>query len=75
MGNDIDLVDNVMLAIFPKQYLEDEIGYNSVVIERLQVHRVPFETYDWRPNTSPDEYQQDIADIARAFFAKVKLLD
>ncbi|MFD6319824.1 hypothetical protein [Methylorubrum thiocyanatum] len=74
VGNDIDLKGNILLAILPKQYLEDEAGPNAVVIERLKAHEILVETYDWRPNTSPDEYQQDITDLALAFFTKENLL-
>lgn len=74
VGSDIDLKGNILLAILPKQYLEDEDGTNAAVMERLEAHKIPVETYDWRPNTSPNEYQEDITDLACAFFAKGKLL-
>ena len=74
VGNDVDLKGNVLLAILPKQYLEDENGPNAVAVARLHAHGIRVETYDWRPNTSPDDYQQDITDIARAFYSRARLL-
>lgn len=68
LGHDVDLKDNVLLAILPKQYLEDHAGPNAAAIARLKELGVPYRTYDWQPNTAPDEFQDEIAVIARDWF-------
>ncbi|MFT4053843.1 MAG: hypothetical protein QM681_05010 [Novosphingobium sp.] len=70
VDHDVDLKGNALLAILPKQFLEDECGSNGQVVARLAELGVPIEIYDWRPNTSPDEFQETIADVARAWLSK-----
>ncbi|HEY0312283.1 MAG TPA: hypothetical protein VGC56_07275 [Allosphingosinicella sp.] len=68
VDHDIDLQGNVLLAILPKQFLEDQAGPNGRVMRRLADLGIPFETYDWQPNTTPDQFQDVIATIAREWF-------
>ena len=67
--HDVELKGNGLLAILPKQYLEGDSGRNDELLDRLAELGIPFRTYDWRPNSSPDEFQADIAAVARAWFA------
>jgi hypothetical protein len=70
IGHDVDLKGNVLLAILPKQLLEGSSGDNAVLMARLNELDIQIETYDWQPNTMPDEFQEQIAEIARAWFRK-----
>ena len=67
-SRDVQLQGNVLLAIVPKQFLEDPAGPNGAMIARLKELAIPFRTYEWQPNTAPDEFQKDISDIARGFY-------
>jgi hypothetical protein len=70
-SHDVLLKDNVVLAILPKQYLEED-GNNPNLdfITRLKAAGIPWEVYDWQPNTEPDEFQKEIADISKKFFQR-----
>ena len=68
VDHDVDLKGNVLLAILPDKWLEDEGMRNVVVLERLAAHDIDVTTYEWRPNTPPDEYQETIAEIAREWY-------
>lgn len=74
VGHDIDLKGNVLLAILPKQFLEAPSGPNAALMARLGELDIKFETYDWQPNTAPDEFQEQIAEIAGVWFRKEGLL-
>ncbi|MDB5414274.1 MAG: hypothetical protein JWR10_2609 [Rubritepida sp.] len=64
--HDIPLKDNVTLAIIPKQYLEDDDGHGNVdFLDRLNKLNIPWTTYNWQPNTSPNAFQGEIADLVR----------
>ena len=70
IGRDVDLKGNVLLAIIPKQFLEAPSGPNAAFLKRLDDLDIKFESYDWQPNTRPDEFQEQIAEIARTWFKK-----
>lgn len=67
-NHDIDLRGNVLLAILPKQYLEAASGTNNDFIKLLMDWDIDTRVYDWQPNTKPNEFQEEIARIARAWF-------
>lgn len=74
-SHDVQLKDNVLLAILPKQYLEEDGGNpNHDFISRLKSDGIPWEVYDWQPNTTPNEFQEEIARITKKFFQKQGLL-
>jgi hypothetical protein len=74
-SHDVPLNGNVLLAILPKQYLEEDGGNPNVdFISRLKAAGIPWEVYDWQPNTTPDDFQREIADIAKRFFQGQGLL-
>ncbi len=68
VGHDVQLKDNVLLAIVPDRFLEAQAGPNGEIINRLKDLNIPYKTYKWLPNTAPDEYHAEIAKIARAWF-------
>jgi hypothetical protein len=53
------------LLIFPEQLLEDPNGANSALLQSIRDLNVDFETYDWRPNETPDSFADVIAQIMR----------
>jgi len=53
------------LLVFPEQLLEDPLGRNTAFLDMLRVLNIDFETYDWRPNETPDSYADTIADVIR----------
>lgn len=53
------------LLVFPEQLLEDPNGANSVLLKSIRDLNVDFETYDWRPNESPDSFADVIAQKIR----------
>lgn len=72
VDHDVDLKGNVELAIIPRQFLEDPAGPNDAVMKRLKDLGIDYETYEWRPSTAPDEYQEQIAEIARKWYRAQK---
>ncbi|WP_137863672.1 MULTISPECIES: hypothetical protein [unclassified Sphingomonas] len=53
------------LLVFPEQLLEDPNGANSALLKSIRDLNVDFETYDWRPNETPDSFADMIAQIMR----------
>jgi hypothetical protein len=53
------------LLIFPEQLLEDPNGVNAALLQSIRELNVDFETYDWRPNETPDSFADVIAQIMR----------
>jgi hypothetical protein len=53
------------LAIFPQQLIEDDRGKNSPFIEDLTERGLLWETYDWRPNETPDFFMDEVTRIVR----------
>lgn len=53
------------LLVFPEQLLEDPNGTNSALLTAIRDLNVDFETYDWRPNETPDSFADVIAQIMR----------
>jgi hypothetical protein len=75
VNQNIQLKGNVLLAILPKQYLEaDGNNPNHDFIAALRADNVPWEVYDWQPNVTPNEFQDEIAKIAKRYFQKQGLL-
>ena len=64
-SNHLPLKGHARLAIFPQQLIEDDRGKNSAFIEDLEKHGLPWETYDWRPNETPDFFMDEITRIVR----------
>lgn len=70
IDHDVALKGNVLLAILPDKWLEDEGVRNIEVLRRLAAQEIKVKTYEWRPNTPPNEYQEIIVDIARKWYRK-----
>lgn len=51
------------LVVLPRQLLE-----NKALIEKFEAFGYEVDAYDWRPNTLPDEYEDYIAEAARAWY-------
>jgi hypothetical protein len=64
----VQLKGNVALAILPKQLLESATASNDHFIARLSALGVTSEMYDWQPNSTPDEYFEEISRIAENYF-------
>lgn len=62
--HDVQITDNLLLAILPKQYVED----GTDLVARLKKLRVTVDTYDWQPNRAPDEFQKDLMERTEAWF-------
>jgi len=74
-SHDVQLKDNILLAILPKQYLEEDgDNPNHDFMARLKSIGIPWEVYDWQANTTPNEFQEEIAKIAKKFLQKQGLL-
>jgi hypothetical protein len=73
-SRNVPLKGNVMLAIIPHRYLEDNGTKNSAFIKQLNDRHIEWETYVWQPNTTPNEFQEEIARIARAYFKEKGLM-
>lgn len=58
---------HVKLLVFPQQLLEDPQGRNIEFVESLKSLGAKFETYEWRPNESPDSYANQIASVVRKY--------
>ncbi len=67
-AENVDLGGNVMLAIVPKQLLEVQ-GRFMDAFAKLMSAGTEVETYDWRPNRAPAEFQRDILRITRSWYA------
>jgi hypothetical protein len=64
-SQNLPLKGHARLVIFPQQLLEDDRGRNSAFIEDLVKQDLPWETYDWRPNETPDFYMDELTRIVR----------
>lgn len=51
--------------IFPEQLLEDPHGRNTAFFDMINNLKIEYETYDWRPNETPDSYAESIAAVIR----------
>jgi len=70
----INLKNNILLAVIPHQYLDDDGNKNTSFIRRLKDLSIPWQAYDWQPNMVPNELQDDIARILRKYFIRTGLL-
>jgi hypothetical protein len=68
-SHNVALEANVQLAIFPKQFLEGNEPFLAEIRE-LELRGAHVETYDWRPNRTPNEFQEDIMRICRQWYAR-----
>ena len=73
-SHNIPLKGNVLLAILPRQYLEDGGKPNDDFIAQLKAHGIDWLTYEWQPNAMPNEFQEEISQIVRQFFVDTKIL-
>jgi len=74
-AHDVQLKDNVLLAIIPKQYLEEEgKPENTDFMALLRRQNIPWDYYDWQANKTPNEFQQEINRIALKFFQQQGLV-
>jgi len=55
----------VKFAILPYQFLEDPLGRNTDMIDRLNAAGVSWKTYDWRPNRKPSDFHDEIDRLVR----------
>lgn len=73
-SHNVPLKDNVLLAVIPRQYLDDDGNQNTAFINQLKALRISWRTYEWQPNMVPNELQEEISRIVRRFFQEVGLL-
>ena len=73
-SHNVPLKGNVLLAVIPRQYLDDDGRENTAFIDQLNALGIIWRTYDWQPNTAPNELQEEIARIVRRYFNDIKLL-
>ena len=55
----------VQFAILPYQFLEDPLGPNTDMIDRLNGAGVSWDTYQWRPNRTPADFHAEINRLVR----------
>lgn len=67
-AENVDLKGNVLLVVMPKQLLEVP-GPFLDALSRLTASGTEVDTYDWRPNRAPAEFQRDILRVTRAWHA------
>jgi hypothetical protein len=67
----IPLKKHVRLVILPQQYVEDLGDRNTTFIAELNALGLTWETYDWRPNETPEAYMDDITRIVRRYLQNV----
>lgn len=70
----VRLKGNVRLIILPKQYLEDGDSKNTEFMKKLKKADIDWITYNWQPNTTPEEYSEQINRLAREHFTKTGTL-
>ena len=73
-AHNVPLKGNVPLAVIPRQYLDDDGKENVPFIDQLKALGIVWRTYEWQPNTAPNELQEEIARIVRRYFADAGLL-
>lgn len=73
-SHNVPLKDNVLLAVIPRQYLDDDGRENTAFINQLKALNITWRTYEWQPNTTPNELQEEIACIVRKYFADTGVL-
>lgn len=70
----VRLKGNVKCVILPKQYLEDGDSKNIEFMKKLKKAGIDWITYNWQPNTAPEEYSEQINRLAREHFVKTGIL-
>ena len=70
----VPLKGHVKLAVLPKQYLENGDLKNAAVLAKLQAAGVEIATYDWQPNSTPADFQDEIFRIVRRFYEREGVL-
>ena len=73
-SHNVPLKGNVLLAVIPRQYLDDDGRENTAFINQLKALGIMWRTYEWEPNTTPNELQEEIARIVRKHFTDTKLM-
>jgi len=61
----LPLKGHARLMIFPQQLIEDDRGKNSAFIEDLTKQGLLWQTYDWRPNETPDRFMDEVTETVR----------
>lgn len=72
-SHNVDLMGNIQLMIFPKQFLEDYEAFHDN-LKKLEALGADLETYDWQPNRTPNEFQKDIMRITQEWYRKKGIL-
>lgn len=66
-ARNVPLKGNVLLAVIPKQYLDDDGRKNVAFIDRLTELGIPWKTYEWQPNSVPNEMREEISRVVRKY--------
>jgi len=69
-ADNVDLAENVLLAIIPKQMLELP-GHFLTSLRLLKDKGTEIKPYDWQPNLAPAEFQRHILRLTREWYASV----
>ncbi len=64
----VSLKAHVMFAVIPRQFLEDERGDNTTVIAALKANGIQWQTFEWQPNSAPEEFHREIEMLVRERF-------
>lgn len=66
-SQNVQLKGNVLLAVIPRQYLDDGGKENTSFLAMLNELGIPWDTYEWQPNTVPNEMREEITRVVRKF--------
>lgn len=72
-SQNVDIADNIRLLIVPDKLLEGADPFCASV-ETLRQRGTVVRNYNWRPNTSPNQYQDDLMRIARDWYLREKII-
>jgi hypothetical protein len=61
----VPLKDHLRVVIIPQQLIEEGGETNRNLLDQLEQKHLQWETYDWRPNETPDSFMDEITHIVR----------
>lgn len=73
-SNNVDVADNIRLLIVPDKLIEGTDPFCTTV-EALAKAGTAVKSYAWKPNTSPNQYQNDLMRLARNWYVKTNIIE
>ncbi len=72
-SHNVDVEGSVQLIILPKQFVEGN-GRIEIQMERLRRTGCQISLYDWQPNRRPNEFQEDLFRISKAWYSEMRII-